>query len=225
MKILSAKAKILYPLQAEKESPLFIYSVNKGGFYVREFAQVLEQVMQNELFTPEAFEARYNTTAALYAADVTPERTLYNAEGMDFNFDLNKTDRASGGSNMSFKDYITAKMNTARAELLKTEEYANYIRPVKPTFFIRGDFNRWSNEDAYGMTLVEGKQVYTLSFNREFSFKVYDNVNQEWYGTEFFPEDLELDYNTNDHANVILGPGTYEVVFDPEYLILSVTKI
>ena len=206
-----------------QESPLFIYSVNKGGFYVREFAQVLEQVMQNQLLTPEAFEARYNTTAALYAADVTPERTLYNAEGMDFNFDLNKTDRASGGSNMSFKDYITAKMNTAREELLKVETYANYIRPVKPTFFIRGDFNRWSNEDEYGMQPVDGKQVYTITMNREFSFKVYDNVNQAWYGAEFLPEDTDLDFRTNDHANVILNPGTYEIVFDPEYLTLEVT--
>ena len=207
-----------------QESPLFIYSVNKGGFYVREFAQVLQQVMANQLFTPEAFEARYNITAGLYAGDVNPDRTLNNAEGMDFSFDLNKTDRPSGGSNMSFSDYITAKMNTARAELTKVEEYANYVRPAKPTFFIRGDFNRWSNEDKYGMELVDGKQVYTLSFRKDFSFKVYDNVNQAWYGAEFLPEDTDLDFRTNDHANIILGPGTYEVVFDPEYLTLTVTK-
>jgi hypothetical protein len=68
-------------------------------------------------------------------------------------------------------------------------------------------------------------QTYTLSFNREFSFKVYDNVNQEWYGTDFFPEDIDLDFRTNDHSNVILRPGTYQVAFDPENLILHVTKL
>ena len=207
-----------------QESPLYLYSVVKGGFYVREFAQVLEQVMQNELFTPEAFEARYNIAAALYADDVSPERSLHNAQKRDFGFSLIKTDDASGSRNMSFKDYITAKMHTARNGLAKVEEAAGYVRPVPATFFIRGDFNGWSNEDRYGMEAVDGKQVYTLTINREFSFKVYDNINQEWYGTDFFPEDIDLDYRTNDHANVILGPGTYEIVFDPEYLTLYVTK-
>ena len=208
----------------EQESPLFIYSVDKGGFYVREFAQVLEQVAQNELFQPESFEARFNIAAALYGNDVTPERKLENADGRDFRFDLNKTDSASGGSNMSFKDYIQAKMSTFRSYMNNLDQYADYVRPVPATFFIRGDFNDWSNRDEYGMEAVDGKMVYTLTFNREFAFKVYDNVNQEWYGTDFFPEETDLDFRTNDHDNVILRPGTYQVVFDPETLILTVTK-
>lgn len=208
----------------EQESPLFIYSVAKGGFYVREFAQVLEQVAQNKLFQPESFEARFNTAAALYGRDVTPERKLENADGRDFRFDLNKTDSASGGSNMSFKDYIQAKMTTFRSYMNNLDQYADYVRPVPATFFIRGDFNDWSNRDEYGMEAVDGKMVYTLTFNREFSFKVYDNINQEWYGTDFFPEEIDLDFRTNDHDNVILRPGTYRVVFDPETLILTVTK-
>jgi hypothetical protein len=74
------------------------------------------------------------------------------------------------------------------------------------------------------MTVKDGKMVYTLTMNRNFSFKVFDNINQEWYGTEFFPEDLELEFETNRHDNIILSPGTYEVVFDPENLTLTVTK-
>ena len=208
----------------EQESPLFIYSVDKGGFYVREFAQVLEQVAQNKLFQPESFEARFKTAASLYGNDVTPERKLENADGRDFRFDLNKTDSASGGSNMSFKDYIQAKMSTFRSYMNNLDQYADYVRPVPATFFIRGDFNDWSNRDEYGMEAVDGKMVYTLTFNREFAFKVYDNVNQEWYGTDFFPEETDLDFRTNDHDNVILRPGTYQVVFDPETLILTVTR-
>ena len=209
----------------EQESPLFLHSVVKGGFYVKEFADVLEQVAANELLKPDSFATRYHAAANLYGKDVTPERTLHNGNGEDYAFDINHTDSASGGSNMSFKDYITAKMNAFRSHMSKVNEYTDYVRPVAPTFFIRGDFNDWSNRDEYGMEAKDGMMVYTLSFNRKFSFKVYDNINQEWYGTEFFPEDLELEYETNGHDNVILNPGTYEVRFDPENLILYVTKL
>ncbi len=209
----------------DQENPLFIYSVMKGGFYVREYADILEQVAANKLLKSDSFAQRYHIAASLYGKDVTPERTLHNSEGRDYAFNLNKTDSPSGGSNMSFKDYITTKMNNFRGFMNKVDEYADYQRPVPATFFIRGDFNDWSNQDRYGMQLVDGMQTYTLSFNREFSFKVYDNVNQEWYGTDFFPEDIDLDFRTNDHSNVILRPGTYQVAFDPENLILHVTKL
>ena len=209
----------------KQENPLFLHSVVKGGFYVKEFADVLEQVAANELLKPDSFATRYHIAAALYGKDVTPERTLLNANGEDFAFDLNRTDAASGGSNMSFKDYITAKMNAYRRHMSKLDEYTDYVRPVEATFFIRGDFNDWSNRDEYGMEPVDGIQTYTLTMNRKFSFKVYDNVNQEWIGSEFLPEDTDLVYETNRHTNIILDPGTYEVSFDPENLILYVTKL
>ena len=210
--------------EGKQESPLFLLSVAKGGFYVKEFAQVLEQVAANELLKPDTFASRYYTVSAIYGQNVTPERELHNAYNDDYSFNIQHTDSASGDSNMSFKDYITAKMNAYRRHMSKVDEYTDYVRPVAATFFIRGDFNDWSNRDEYGMTAKDGMMVYTLSMNRKFSFKVYDNVNQEWYGTEFFPEDLELEFETNGHDNVILNPGTYEVRFDPENLVLYVTK-
>ena len=103
-------------------------------------------------------------------------------------------------------------------------QYLDYVRPVTANYYIRGDFNDWSNQDEYGMEAVDGKLVYTLSRNRKFSFKVYDNINQEWYGSEFLPEDTDLVFETNRHDNIILDPGTYEIVFDPENLILTVTQ-
>lgn len=208
----------------KQESPLFLNSVAKGGFYVKEFADVLQQVAANELLKPDTFATRYYAVSSLYGRDVTPQRTLHNRRTDDYSFNINHTDKASGGNNMSFKDYITAKMNAFQRYMNNVDQYTDYVRPVTPTFFIRGDFNDWSNQDMYGMTAEDGMMVYTLSFNRKFSFKVYDNVNQEWYGTEFFPEDLELEFETNGHDNVILGPGTYEVRFDPENFVLYVTK-
>ena len=207
-----------------QDSPLFNYSVVKGGLYVREFAQVLERVAANELLKPETFEARFNTAKALYGQDVTPERTLYNSDGRDFSFDLTRTDSASGGSNMSFKDYIEAKLSSYRGYAANVDEYAEYVQPVPTTFYIRGDFNDWSNQDRYGMQMVDGKAVYTLTMNRQFSFKVYNDITQEWFGTDFFPEEVALTFDTNRHANVILNPGTYYIEFDPENLILYVTE-
>ena len=208
----------------KQESPLFLYSVCKGGFYVEEFAGVLKDVVKNEMLKPETFEARYHTVAALYSQDVTPERTLQNSDWEDYSFNIDHTDSADGGSNMSFKDYITAKLKSFWTYVNKVDEYADYVRPVSATYYIRGDFNDWSNQDEYGMEATDGKMVYTLTRNRQFSFKVYDNINQEWYGSEFLPEDTDLVFETNRHANIILDPGTYEIIFDPENLILTVTK-
>lgn len=208
----------------KQESPLFLLSVVKGGFYVREFADVLEQVASNELLKSDSFATRYYAASSMYGNDVTPERTLHNRRSDDFSFNIDRTDSASGDSNMSFKDYINAKMTAYSGYKNRVNEYTDYVRPVDPTFFIRGDFNDWSNRNEYGMEAVDGKMVYTLEMNRKFSFKVYDNINQAWYGAEFLPEDTDLVYDTNGHANVILDPGTYEVVFDPENLILYVTK-
>ena len=126
---------------------------------------------------------------------------------------------------MSFKDYITAKLKNFWTYVNNVDDYTDYVRPISATYYIRGDFNDWSNQDEYGMEAVDGKMVYTLTRNRQFSFKVYDNINQEWYGSEFLPEDTDLVYETNRHANIILDPGTYEIVFDPEYLTLTVTKL
>ena len=208
----------------KQESPLFLYSVVKGGFYVEEFSQVLQEVINNEMLDPKTFEARYNLVYSLYSQDVTPERSMNNSNWDNYSFDINHTDSANGGNNMSFKDYITAKKKNFWTFIHKVDEYVDYVRPVTPTYFIRGDFNDWSNHDEYGMEAVDGKLVYTLTRNRKFSFKVYDNINQEWYGTEYLPEDTDLIYETNDHANIILNPGTYEIVFDPEHFIVTVTK-
>ena len=208
----------------EQQNPLFLYSIAKGGFYVEEFAQVLQEVVKNDMLDPNTFEEHYNIVSAIYSQDVTPERNLLNCQWEDYSFNINHTDSAEGGNNMSFKDYITAKKKNFWTYINELDEYVNYVRPIAATYYIRGDFNNWSNEDAYGMETVDGKLVYTLTRNRKFSFKVFDNINQEWFGAEFLPADTDLEYETNRHANITLNPGTYEIVFDPENLILTVTK-
>jgi hypothetical protein len=125
---------------------------------------------------------------------------------------------------MSFKDYIAAKLSTWKSYMGRLEEYLNYERPIPARYYIRGDFNDWSNRDEYAMTPSENLMVFVLDFRRDFSFKVYDDLSQEWYGSECLPEDTTVAYNTNDHGNIILPPGTYQVTFDPETLMITIME-
>lgn len=207
----------------EQTNPLFIHSVDKGGYYVAEFAAVLERVAANELLKPETFGSWYHTASYLYSGDVTPERNLHNAEGRDFSFDLNRTGDPGSQDNLSFKDYISAKMKAFQGYMKDLDTYLNYQRPVPKRYFIRGDFNDWSNRDEYALDARENLMVFTLQFSHNFAFKVYDDLTGEWYGVDFLPEEVREAYETDGHGNIRLGPGTYQLTFDPEALIITIT--
>lgn len=208
----------------EQDVPLFYRTVVKGGWYVKEYADALNRVSGNTLLTKATFAAYFERAKGIYGNDVRPSRPLKNMGDWDPSFDLNRTSGAHEDRNMSFADYIDAKMATFRKYIARVDEYLNYERPVPATHYIRGDFNGWSNDDRYAMKLENGLLTYTLSFNHDFSFKVYDNLTNEWYGTEFLPEDWELEYETDGHDNFDMKRGTYYVTFDPETLVLTVTK-
>ena len=208
----------------EQDMPLFYLTVVKGGWYVAEYAEALTKVSQNTLLDPATFQSYFERAEGLYGDDARPSRKLQNMGDWDPSFDLDRTSASSDFQNMSFKDYITVKMAAFQGYMKNVDQYLNYQRPVPATHYIRGDFNGWSNDDRYAMTLVDGLLTYTLSFSHDFSFKVYDDVNGSWYGVEFLPEDSELEYETDDHRNFDMKPGTYYVTFDPETEIVTVVK-
>lgn len=207
-----------------QDVPLFNLTVVKGGWYVREYANRLNQVSENRLLKKDTFSSYFIRAKALYGNDVTPDRWLKNMEGWDPAFDINRTSSASDMWNMSFGDYIDAKMAAFRGYMAKVDQYLDYERPVPSTHYIRGDFNGWSNEDRYAMKNENGLMTYTLTMNKRFSFKVYDDINGNWYGVEWLPEDWDLEYDTDGHNNFNLRPGTYYITFDPEKEIVTVTK-
>lgn len=208
----------------KQENPLFIYSVDKGGYYVAEYADVLNRVAGNDLLKENTFARYFDRAASLYQFDVQPDRELHNAGGRNFAFDNNRTGTASSNDNMSFADYIQLKMTYFNLYMGKLEEYLGYERPVPADYYIRGDFNGWSNQDEYAMTMEDGLLTFTLRFNHDFSFKVFHNPSGSWYGVECLPEDSELVYTTDDHGNFDLQAGTYHITFDPENQIITVTK-
>ena len=201
----------------DQKNPLFLYSVCKGGYYVREYAQVLEQVAGNELLKPETFEARFNIAKSIYSGDVKPGKDLHNDGDRDLSFTLGSRD-----GNWSVSEYLTKKMATYRTYAAKVDQYAEVDVPVFHQYYIRGDFNDWSNKDEYAMTFEDGLWVYHISKNHNMKLKVYDDVNALWYGTDFFDENTTVEFTTNHHANIQLKAGSYLVTFDPETCIVTV---
>lgn len=208
----------------EQDIPLFYRTVVKGGWYVKDYADVLTRVSKSHLLDKTTFKQYFDRAKRLYGNDVNPSKTLKNMEGRNNSFDLNRTSAAWESDNMSFADYIDAKMATFRQCMKNVDQYLDYERPTKPTHYIRGDFNGWSSEDRYAMTNENGLMTYTLTMTKRFKFKVYDETNSYWYGTEFLPEGWELEFSTDGHNNFNLQPGTYYITFDPENEILTVTK-
>lgn len=201
--------------EGDQKNPIYRYSVDNGGFYTKEFTKVLLEVAENVYLKPETFEARYQIAYGFYADQVDPQRNLRNAEGRDFAFNIKHTASASSGDNMSFKDYIEAKMATFRG-------YMGQSDPAYAECYIRGDFNGWSVDNAYRMTKSGDLQTITLTMGNSFSFKVFNQQDQTWMGAECLPEDTDVYYETDGHSNIILRAGSYRITYDPANRVITV---
>ena len=95
----------------KQENPLYIRTVNRGGYYTKEFSDVLKNVAASKWLTTENFNGLYETVYAHYAGDTKPDKTYGNAK--NHNFSMNLKESAGLGStrgNASFEEYITAKL-------------------------------------------------------------------------------------------------------------------
>lgn len=195
-----------------QRNPLYLYSVVRGGFYVREFADVLRRVEQNELLKPEAFGRYFDRSSTLYAGEEIPGRTLFNAEGRQFAFTLEN----GIGGNLSFENYVNQKMRYYESSLSKLPEYLAYVQPQRIPCYIRGQFNDWADHPDYAMKLENGVASIILTFRQDAEFKVYDHVRDGWYGAEnVSAETIAAYYSMGDHANIYLPKGTYTIIYDP----------
>ena len=201
-----------------QQSPLFRYSVDKGGYYTQEYTQVLLEVAENDLLKAESFEARFNIAKNLYQNQVKPGRNLKNAEGRDFSFDLNRTGSASGGDNMSFKDYMNAKMSSFRSYMGIADN-----QPSSDQCYILGDFNGWTVANDYAMTKEGNLLTYTLRLGSTGNLKIYDNQNGTWMGAECISADTTVSYETDGHTNIILPSGNWKILYNPETKSITIT--
>ena len=198
-----------------QRNPLFVYSVDQGGYYVRPFADVLKTVAQSDWFGQERFAVLYQIAATQYREDAAPDPCLRNTKGLTMAFDLDRTSDFASNDNISYSEYIRAKQKTLASCLERVEEYAQMTPQVRPMYYIRADFTGWDCLEAYAMTPSDGVFTYHVEAAKQVRLKVYNSITDTWYGAEHMEENCTIPYDTDDHTNIVLEKGTYLVVFDP----------
>ncbi len=102
-----------------QENPLYIHTVNEGGYYTEEFETVLAQVASSKWLTTEYFSKIYETVHAHYGDVTKPDAVYDNAKRHSFTMDLNKSHGLTGDKgNASFTEYVEAKLKA----------YKNYVK-------------------------------------------------------------------------------------------------
>ena len=201
--------------QRRQGNPLFIYSVDMGGYFVREYASVLQTVADSSWFGMERFETLYRIAEGHYKDLATPDSCLRNTRGLKMEFDLERTSAFSSNNNISYGEYMEAKQHTLARYLNKTEEYAQMEPRVLPVYYIRADFTDWQQEEAYAMTAGGGCHSIRIEASRQVRLKVYDSITGAWFGTECVGENSTAAYTTDEHTNIVLEKGIYIITFDP----------
>ena len=200
-------------------NPIYIKTVDEGGYYVAEFAEVLAAIAKSEWLTTTKFDSIYNIAKNNYQNDTKPSKTFYNAEGHDFKFD-----NASDGHNMTFKSYITAKLATYNKYADKADEYATSVQP----HYIRGSFTNWGIDSKYKMTYNEATRTYTynLTLSGSSPFKVNNGIDGgagEWYGCEDISEIRSgINVTADQDDNIILPAGTYKITFYADTWVIKI---
>lgn len=205
----------------EQRSPLFNKTIQNGGFLTNEFASELQKLSTNKILDPNNFEIEYRKAYSLYSDEAKPSKDYRNASKNSFYFDLKKTCKPNESNNMSFKDYMTAKLENLSKHISETG------RPI-PNYqlFIRGDFNGWNTSNDYKMTKVEdGIYSFELSKNHDMTFKVYVSDTNEWYGATFIDEGCTVEYESvSDNKDIKLKGGNYTVYFYIETNTITIVK-
>ena len=105
-------------------NPLYIKTVDEGGYYIAEYAEVLAEISNSEWLTSEHFNKFYEIARNNYKDDTKPSKTFYNAEGHKFSFN-----NTGAGGNLSFSEYVKAKLATYKKYAVKFDDYTSTVQP------------------------------------------------------------------------------------------------
>ena len=202
----------------KQENPIFCYSVCSGGYYVNEYAEILRSISASDWMKLPHFAAMFDTAKANYYYLATPGKQFRNTHGYDFRFDLEKTSDHGSQGNISFAEYVSAKLATLNTALQNVDKHATVKPSVAADFYIRAEFTNWEVRDGYEMVKDEQTGIYSfdVSGNRTLRLKVFSKKQNHWFGAESLVEDALIPWQTDDHRNIILPAGNYTIQFDPE---------
>lgn len=204
-----------------QRNPLYVKTVDEGGFYVAEFAKVLAEISNSEWLTSAHFNKYYEVARNNYKDDTRPSKTFYNAQGHSFSFNNSN----GAGGNWSFSEYVQAKLASYKKYAGKTDDYTSTVQP----YYIRGTFTGWDVSNDYKMTYNKENNTYTynLRFNSTEEFKVNNGVDGnagDWYGfldVTSIASHIDMSYSEG-HGNIILPAGSYLVTFYPEDMTITI---
>ena len=202
----------------KQENPVFLYSVCTGGYYVNEYADMLERIAATEWMTEEKFNSMYTLACNNYFYLTNPSKEFRNTHGYHFRFDLNKdAGFHSSDDNMSFARYIRTKTHTLSEALRYLDRDAAQKPSIPPDYYIRAEFTNWDVKDGYEMMLDEETGLYRfeVSGNKKLKLKVYSTKQQNWFGSECVSPESTVTCQTDNHTNIILPAGRYTILFDP----------
>lgn len=203
-------------------NPIYVKTVDEGGYYVAEFAAVLDVISKSEWLTTEKFDSIYNIAYNNYKNDVKPDKDYYNTGGYNFAFN-----NAAPGYNMTFRSYVTAKLATYNKYANSADDYASTVQP----FYIRGSFTNWGVNEVYKMTYNEATDTYTynLTVSSNSPWKVNDGIDGgpgEWFGGMDVCElGVGIHAVADQDDNIILPAGTYKITFYGDTWQIKIEKI
>jgi spore coat protein CotH len=210
-------------INERQRNPLFNKTVVKGGWYVKEYSEALKKVAANTMMKSATFEQWFNRANSLYGSLVQPSKKFYNADGRDFRFSLAE----NLGGNMSVKTYLTKKLNTYNRAIGNLDDILDYQPPEQVIYYIRGGFNDWQDRPEYAMTIKDGKATITLTIRSNDNnqrFKIYNCVQQLWYGGESISPNTTVDYQSlGEHGNILLKAGKYKIELDLTTMLITIT--
>lgn len=199
---------------SRQNNPVILYSVAEGGYYIREYAELLRTIADGDWFCSETFSDLYHTAEANYAALITPGKPFRNADGLFLSFDLARTSDFSANGNISIQEYLSAKQKTLWSYLADTDTYDTGTPHISHTWYLRADFTDWAMNDAFTLSF-DGLWSIRIHLTGSSAMKIYNSQTDGWYGSECVSPDSPVQCNTDGSTNIVLPAGDYRLSIDP----------
>lgn len=94
----------------QQQNPLYLKTVCRGGYYIEEYTEALNEVFGSKYLTVRKFEEIYDVANGNYSSKTTPSKLYYNGEFHNFSFSFERSEGLnSAEGNASVTEYLQNK--------------------------------------------------------------------------------------------------------------------